>query len=60
MLNLPKPMRQVWRQCETVFSERVWEWANILLVGAILAKGRAHGGCHRTRDGVRAREAIPA
>jgi DDE superfamily endonuclease len=39
MLNLPKQIIQVLRQFETVFSERVWEWAKILLVGAILAPG---------------------
>jgi hypothetical protein len=27
------------RQCETVVSERVWEGANVLLIGAILAPG---------------------
>jgi hypothetical protein len=32
-------MIQVLRQCETVMSERVWEWANVLLIGAILAPG---------------------
>jgi hypothetical protein len=32
-------MRHVLRPCETVFSERVWEWANVLLIEAILAPG---------------------
>jgi hypothetical protein len=39
MLNLPKQIIQVLRQFETVFSERVWEWAKVLLIGAILAPG---------------------
>jgi hypothetical protein len=29
----------VLRQFETIFSERVWEWAKVLLIGAILAPG---------------------
>jgi hypothetical protein len=29
----------VLRQFETVFSERVWEWGKVLLIGAILAPG---------------------
>jgi hypothetical protein len=32
-------MRQVLRHCEEVFSERMWDWANVLLIGAILAPG---------------------
>ncbi len=39
MLTLPKRIIQVLRQFETVFSERVWEWAKVLLIGAILAPG---------------------
>jgi hypothetical protein len=40
MRNLPRPIIQVLRQFELLFSERVWEWAKILLVGAILAPGK--------------------
>jgi len=40
MLTLPKGMRHVLRQCEAVVSERVWEWVNVLLGGAILASNR--------------------
>lgn len=40
MLDLPKPIIQVLRQFEPVFSERVWEWAKSLLVGAILTPGQ--------------------
>jgi len=40
MLDLPKPIIQVLRWFEPVFSERVWEWAKILLVGAILTPGQ--------------------
>jgi hypothetical protein len=39
MLTLPKKIIQVLRQFEEVFSERVWEWAKVLLIGAILAPG---------------------
>ena len=40
MRNLPPAIIQVLRQFEPMFSERVWEWAKILLVGAILAPGK--------------------
>jgi hypothetical protein len=40
MRNLPGAIIQVLRQFELLFSERVWEWAKILLVGAILAPGK--------------------
>jgi hypothetical protein len=40
MRNLPAAIIQVLRPFERVFSERVWEWANVLLVGAILAPGK--------------------
>jgi DDE superfamily endonuclease len=40
MLDLPKPIIQVLRSFEPVFSERVWEWVKVLLVGAILAPGK--------------------
>ena len=39
MLTLPKRIIQVLRQFEAVLSERVWEWAKVLLIGAILAPG---------------------
>jgi hypothetical protein len=40
MLDLPKKIIQVLRQFEGEFSERIWEWAKVLLVGAILTPGR--------------------
>lgn len=40
MRNLPPPMIYVLRHFERLFSERVWEWATMLLVGAILAPGK--------------------
>mgnify|MGYP003378460597 CR=1 FL=1 len=40
MHNLPHAIIQVLRQFELLFSERVWEWAKILLIGAILAPGK--------------------
>lgn len=39
MLNLPKGIIQVLRCFEEAFSERVWEWAKVLLMGAILTPG---------------------
>jgi len=39
MRDLPQAIIHILRQFELVFSERVWEWAKILLVGAILAPG---------------------
>jgi hypothetical protein len=40
MRNLPPAIIQVLRHFEPLFSERVWEWAKILLVGAVLAPGK--------------------
>jgi hypothetical protein len=40
MRNLPRAIIQVLRQFELLFSERVWEWAKLLLIGAILAPGK--------------------
>lgn len=40
MRNLPAVIILVLRQFELAFSEGVWEWATILLVGAILAPGK--------------------
>ena len=39
MLNLPKRIIQVLRYFETAFSERVWDWAKVLVIGAILTPG---------------------
>ena len=39
MLTLPKGIIHVLRQFETALSGRVWEWAKVLLIGAILAPG---------------------
>jgi len=39
MRDLPVAIIQVLRPFEWAFSERVWEWAKILLIGAILAPG---------------------
>ena len=39
MLNLPKRIIQVLRHFEAAFSERVWEWAKVLVIGAILTPG---------------------
>jgi hypothetical protein len=40
MLDLPQAIIAVLRSFEPVFSERVWAWAKVLLVGAILAPGK--------------------
>ena len=40
MGTLPTEIVRVLREFEGVFSERVWEWAKVLLVGAILAPGQ--------------------
>jgi len=40
MRNLPRAMIPILRQCELLLSERVWEWATILRIGAILAPGK--------------------
>ncbi len=39
MDNLPTAIIHVLRHFESVFSDRVWEWAKVLLVGTILAPG---------------------
>src|SRR5487761_758350 len=39
MRTLPKRIIQVLGHFEEAFSERVWEWAKLLLMGAILAPG---------------------
>jgi DDE superfamily endonuclease len=39
MLTLPTRMIHVLRHFETVLSERVWDWATVLIIGAILAPG---------------------
>ncbi len=38
-MDLPTKIIQVLRSFEGVFSQRVWEWAKVLLIGAILAPG---------------------
>ena len=40
MRDLPEAIIRVLRQFELAFSEPVWQWATILLVGAILAPGK--------------------
>jgi hypothetical protein len=40
MRTLPLAIIHVLRQFEAVFSERVWDWAKVLVVGAILAPGK--------------------
>jgi hypothetical protein len=40
MRNLPRAIIPLLRQFELLFSEQVWEWARILLIGAILAPGK--------------------
>jgi hypothetical protein len=40
METLPREIVRVLRTFEDVFSERVWDWAQVLVVGAILAPGQ--------------------
>jgi hypothetical protein len=40
MRDLPEAIITVLRHFERVFSERVWEWAKILLIGALLTPGK--------------------
>jgi hypothetical protein len=40
MRSLPPQIIHVLRHFELVFTERVWEWVKILLIGAILAPGK--------------------
>ena len=40
MRDLPSAIIHVLRHFELAFSERVWEWAKVLLIGAILAPGK--------------------
>jgi hypothetical protein len=40
METLPREIVRVLRSCEEVFSERVWDWVQVLIVGAILAPGQ--------------------
>jgi len=39
MSNLPEQIIPILRPFERVFSKRVWKWARVLLIGAILAPG---------------------
>src|SRR3954465_14747742 len=40
MEALPRELVRVLRVFEDVFSERVWDWVQVLVVGAILAPGQ--------------------
>src|SRR5215213_2731759 len=40
MEALPKEIVRVLRVFEDVFSERIWDWVQVLVVGAILAPGQ--------------------
>jgi hypothetical protein len=40
MHNLPPKIILLLRHFECVFSERVWEWAKVLLIGTILVPGQ--------------------
>ena len=40
MRNLPLAIIHVMNQFQRLFSRRVWEWASVLLIGAILAAGK--------------------
>jgi len=40
MRDLPQAIIHILRHFELAFSERVWEWAKVLLIGTILAPGK--------------------
>ncbi len=40
MLSLPPEIMQVLRPFAQAFSERIWDWVQVLIVGAILAPGK--------------------
>ncbi len=40
MRSLPTEIIHILRHFEMVFSDRVWEWAKVLLIGTILAPGK--------------------
>src|SRR5438045_2213524 len=40
MEALPREIVRVLRVCEDIFSERVWDWAQVQVVGAILSPGQ--------------------
>jgi hypothetical protein len=40
-MDLPKQIIRVLCHFEGAFSERVWEWVKVLLIGAILVPGEA-------------------
>jgi len=44
----------------TLLSEQIWEWARVLVIGAILAKGRTNGDSDRASHGPAERTTISA
>jgi len=58
MLDLPNGMIHVLRLCEDIFSERVWEWANVLLIGAIPGPRRTNAGRDRASHGTSERKTV--
>ena len=58
-MDLPKKMIPVVGALEEVFSERAWEWAKALLIGAILAPGERTVTGDFTRDGLVFRISLP-
>ena len=40
MLNLPDNIMRVLQPFAQAFSARIWDWAQVLVVGAILAPGK--------------------
>ena len=60
MRTLPPKMIQVLAPFAPLFSKRVWQHAQLLLVGAILAPGRANGQLGLARDGLGPTQALPS
>ena len=52
MVPLPREILGVLQLVEEVFSERVWDWVQVLVVGAILTPGSSDGGSDAAGHGV--------
>jgi hypothetical protein len=59
MLTMPQEMMKVILPFVTLFSETVWDYAQILLMGAILAPGKRTVSATLTVMGLKGRPTIP-
>ena len=58
-MDLPKQIIRVLCHFEGAFSERVWEWAKVLVIGAILVPGERTVAAILRVTGQKARETVP-